>query len=114
MLEFADRSICSLTTIGRKTGRRHTIEIWFAAVEHSIYLLSGGGDGADWVRNIMANPEVEIGVDTRSWKGKGAVIVDPDEQAAARRSVYDKYQPGYAGDLTTWRHTALPVRIILD
>src|SRR6186713_3406091 len=31
-----------LTTTGRRTGQPHRIEIWFAAEQGSIYLLSGG------------------------------------------------------------------------
>ena len=35
------------------------------------------------------------------------------EDARARRLVFDKYQPGYGGDLTDWRARALPVAVDL-
>lgn len=114
MSDFDHHAVCDLTTIGRVTGRPHTIEIWFAGDEETIYLLSGGGDGADWVRNLMENPEVEIGVDGQSLKGRGLVIVDADERDLARHVVHGKYQPRYRGDLSGWRDSALPVRIDLS
>jgi deazaflavin-dependent oxidoreductase (nitroreductase family) len=46
---------CYLTTVGRRTGRPHTIELWFAARGDTLYLISGGGDRSDWVRNLQAD-----------------------------------------------------------
>jgi hypothetical protein len=31
-----------LTTVGRRTGRPHRIEIWFAEHDERLYMLSGG------------------------------------------------------------------------
>src|SRR2546428_7975324 len=55
-----------LTTVGRRTGRPHRIEIWFAGHDERLYVLSGGRERADWVRNLEANSRVtvELGVDT--------------------------------------------------
>lgn len=113
MPDLDDHAICDLTTIGRVTGRPHTIEIWFAGDGDTVYLLSGGRDRSDWVRNLMAHPEVVVGVDEKSWRGRGRVISNADQQSQARWLVYNKYQPGYAGDLTEWRDTALPICIDL-
>jgi hypothetical protein len=52
---WADEPYAYLTTIGRRTGEPHRIEIWFAVHEGRVYLMSGGRDRADWVRNVMAN-----------------------------------------------------------
>ena len=103
-----------LTTTGRVTGRPHTIEIWFAANRDTIYLLSGGRDGSDWVRNIMANGEATISIGSDDLGGRGRVIAGDDEQAIARRLVFDKYQPRKDNDLVNWRDTALPMAIDLD
>src|SRR5436190_22171588 len=56
-----------LTTVGRRTGRPHRIEIWFAAHDGRLYMLAGGRERADWVRNLQANPRVtiELGDETR-------------------------------------------------
>src|SRR5438128_3103033 len=49
---LATEPFCYLTTIGRGSGRPHTIEIWFALHGATVYLLSGGGEGSDWVKNL--------------------------------------------------------------
>ncbi len=57
---FADESFCYVTTTGRRSGKPHTIENWFAVEDESVYLLSGSGDHADWVRNLIAEPRVRL------------------------------------------------------
>jgi deazaflavin-dependent oxidoreductase (nitroreductase family) len=54
-VDLADQPYCYLRTTGRRSGRPHTIEIWFAAVDARLYLISGGGDRSDWVRNLQAD-----------------------------------------------------------
>jgi hypothetical protein len=39
------------------------------------------------------------------------VEADADEEARARRLVFDKYQPRYSGSLDSWRESALPVAL---
>ena len=54
-----------LTTIGRKTGKLHQIEIWFVEHDGSYYLMSEFPERSDWVRNIGHNPDVTIRIGTR-------------------------------------------------
>jgi deazaflavin-dependent oxidoreductase (nitroreductase family) len=105
----ADEEYCYLTTVGRVTGRDHTIEIWFVVVDGRVYLLSGGRDRADWVRNLMAEPRVRLRVAGDDYPATAAVAVDDETSRRARRLLVDKYQDGYDNDLTSWRDTALPV-----
>jgi deazaflavin-dependent oxidoreductase (nitroreductase family) len=104
-----------LTTTGRVTGHPHRIEIWFALSGSTAYLLSGGGERSDWVRNLLATPSVRVRIGARDFAGI-ARVVEPasDEDATARRMVFEKYQPGYSGDLTGWRASALPVALDLE
>ncbi len=108
---FAHHPLGYLTTTGRVTGRPHTIEIWFADAGDTLYILSGGGDRADWVRNIMANGEATMRIDGHDHTGRGRVVTHTDEQRVARDIVFAKYQPGYGGDLTGWRERSLPMAI---
>ncbi len=63
--DLAALDFCYVTTTGRTTGQPHRIEIWFAAQpgRDTIFMLSGGRERADWVRNLVASPRcsVEIG-----------------------------------------------------
>ena len=110
---LAGESFCYITTAGRVTSRPHEIEIWFGANGATIYMLSGGGDRSDWVRNIARTPEVSVRIGGSEFLGTGRVVTDPVEDALARRLLLEKYSPTYSGDLTDWGRTALPVAIDL-
>lgn len=111
---FADEQYCYLTTVGRRTGARHRIEIWFALDEGTLYLLSGGGDRSDWVKNLRQTPEVTVELGDRQFDGRARIVDDAGEEERARTLLYDKYAPGYAGDLASWRQSALPIAVDLD
>ncbi|MEM8533340.1 MAG: nitroreductase/quinone reductase family protein [Chloroflexota bacterium] len=104
---------CYLTTTGRVSGRPHTIEIWFAMNERTLYMLSGARDRADWVKNLQRKPEVHVRIDQQHFNGHARVVGDQEEDALARRLVVSKYQPGESEDLSSWGRTALPVAIDL-
>jgi deazaflavin-dependent oxidoreductase (nitroreductase family) len=108
---LADLDYCYLTTTGRHTGTPHRIEIWFALDGGTVYLLSGGGERSDWVRNLMISPEVVLEIGREKRTAKARVVTDPAEDAKARRVVAEKYRPRYRGDLTDWGQTSLPVAI---
>jgi deazaflavin-dependent oxidoreductase (nitroreductase family) len=112
--KFADLDYCYLTTTGRVTSRPHTIEIWFAVNGQTLYLLSGGGEKSDWVRNLKRTPEVSVRLNRAHFAGHARVVEDRKEDARARRAVVAKYTPRYSDDLSEWGHTALPVAIDLS
>jgi deazaflavin-dependent oxidoreductase (nitroreductase family) len=104
---------CYFTTTGRRTGKPHRIEIWYAADGNRLYLLSGGGRNSDWVQNLIADPAVLVEINGDVCSASARVLLDSDEAERARSLVYDKYAPRTGGDLTGWRHEALPVAIDL-
>ena len=109
---LADEDYCYVTTTGRHTGRPHTIEIWFAAVGGRLYLLSGGRDRSHWVRNLQAQPAVQVRLGQETHAGIARVVVDPTEDARARRLLAAKYQGWREGaPLSGWAQTALPVAV---
>jgi deazaflavin-dependent oxidoreductase (nitroreductase family) len=110
---LAALDFCYVTTRGRTSGRPHRIEIWFAASPDSdtIFMLSGGRDRADWVRNLVASPRCTVEIGDARFVGYGRVIEGTDEDEPARTLVYDKYANG--DDLASWRATALPIAIDL-
>lgn len=113
-LALADEAFCYLTTTGRATGNPHTIEIWFALRDENLYLLSGGGEDADWVRNLREQPRVRVSIAEKSFDATARVVTDADEETTVRRLLLDKYSPGYAGDLSDWGTNGLPIAIDLD
>src|SRR5690349_7884042 len=78
--EMAGAPVCFLETVGRLSGRPHEIEIWFAAAgSHVLYMLSGGRDRADWVKNIRRQPRVRLRFGS-SWFDGTARIVEGDAE----------------------------------
>lgn len=111
-MDEATEPFCYLRTVGRVSGQPHEIEIWFAAAGDTLYLLSGGGDRSDWVRNLVANPSVEARVGEVTRPAQARVLErGTDEDRRARDLVFGKYQGGYGGDLTRWREAALAVAV---
>jgi deazaflavin-dependent oxidoreductase (nitroreductase family) len=112
-VEPVDLDYCYVTTTGRRTGSPHTIEIWFALHGETVYLLSGGGDASDWVRNIRVDPTVGLRLGDRDMICRARIVEDEREDALARRLLLEKYASRYADDLGEWGRTALPVAIEL-
>ena len=111
--ELAALDFCYVTTTGRTSARPHRIEIWFAAdpARDTIFMLSGGRERADWVRNLAASPRCTVEIGDTQFVGYGRVIEGTAEDEIARTLVHDKYAHG--DDLAGWRATALPVAIDL-
>jgi deazaflavin-dependent oxidoreductase (nitroreductase family) len=111
--DHASESYCYLTTIGRVSGEPREIEIWFALEGEVLYMLSGGGERSNWVRNLQREPHVSVRVADLSSEGLARVVADPAEDALARRLLFEKYRGRYSGDLERWRAEALPIAVDL-
>jgi len=113
LARWANAPFVYLTTIGRRTGAPHRIEIWFAVEDGVMYLLSGGRDRADWVRNLQANPNVSVEFGSERFAGF-AQVLQPDTPAdrLARELLVTKYRKG--NDLENWGRTSLPISIELS
>lgn len=112
-VEPSDLDYCYVTTTGRRTGSPHTIEIWFALHEDTVYLLSGGGEASDWVKNVRVDRTVGLRLGDRDMICRARIVEDEQEDELARRLLVEKYAVRYADDLEEWGRTALPVAIEL-
>jgi deazaflavin-dependent oxidoreductase (nitroreductase family) len=109
---LGDETYAYLTTTGRRTGRSHRIELWFGLHDGVLYLLSGGGDRSDWVRNLRADPSVVVEVGGVERPARARLVDEPHEEATARRLLAAKYQGWREGaPLSTWARTAVVVAI---
>jgi deazaflavin-dependent oxidoreductase (nitroreductase family) len=71
------RMVLLLTTTGRRSGQPRVTPLQYEELDDCYYLGSALGLQADWVRNIQANPRVELRVKNRRVQGCGRVVVDP-------------------------------------
>lgn len=111
LFKASDDDFCYLTTRGRHTGRPHEIEIWFALDRSTLYLLSGGGERSDWVRNLHADPAVTVRLGGTIFDGTARVVENGEESERGRTLVFEKYQPRYRGSLERWRRESLLVAV---
>jgi deazaflavin-dependent oxidoreductase (nitroreductase family) len=68
-----------LTTIGRSSGKKRVTPLQYEEIDGKIYLGSAFGKRADWVKNILANPEVDVQIKSRKFSGNAVVIDDPGQ-----------------------------------
>ena len=74
-------------------------------------MLAGGRERANWVQNLLREPAVTVRIAGQELRGRARVVEDPEEEALARRLLFDKYSPRYSGNLARWRASALPVAV---
>ena len=71
-----------LTTTGRKTALRREIEIWFVELKGKLYVLSEHFHRAQWVKNILSNPDVTVRLGGREFKATARVLTREADAAA--------------------------------
>ena len=79
-----------LTTIGRVTEHRHTVELWFAVSEDNIY-LSHEGISTDWMKNLRKTDHVEITIGNKRFTGRGRIVSEMDIFNRGKQALYLKY-----------------------
>jgi deazaflavin-dependent oxidoreductase (nitroreductase family) len=105
-----DNDYCYLTTTGRITGNPHEIEIWFGLNNTTLYLMSGGMDKSDWVKNLKKNPSVTVRIAKQNFNATARIVQGEAEQLLARNMLADKYKERESdGSLSEWAQTALVV-----
>ncbi len=58
---LASQQTIEISTIGRRTGERRRIEIWWFEVDGR-YVITGTPGKRDWIANLKANPRLVIHV----------------------------------------------------
>ena len=114
LMNLSAEDYCYLTTQGRVSGRPHEIEIWFGIHDNTLYLLSGGGEESDWVKNLLKEPSVIVRIAKHIFTGTARVVRDAQEDTMARYMLAEKYQEWKEGKtLSDWARTALVIGIDL-
>ena len=71
------RMVLLLATTGRKSGLRRVTPLQYEEEGGLYYVASARGQQADWVRNIVADPRVNVQVGARRFHGLAEPITDP-------------------------------------
>jgi deazaflavin-dependent oxidoreductase (nitroreductase family) len=78
-----------VTTTGRKTGKPRKRAMRVVRDGDRAYAVSLLGGGADWVRNLRANPNAQVKLGGTTYTAIGRVLTDSGERARAA----DLYRP---------------------
>lgn len=79
--------IMVITHTGRKTGMRRRTPVNYAIVDGELICTAALGRKADWYRNIVANPEVEVWLPDGWWAGTAEDVTDSDAATPLMRQV---------------------------
>ncbi len=71
------RLILLLTTTGRKSGEKRITPLQYELIDGNYHLGAARGTRADWYRNILKDPEVEVRVGRRHFLGTAEGITNP-------------------------------------
>ncbi|MGE5252039.1 MAG: nitroreductase/quinone reductase family protein [Bacteroidota bacterium] len=71
------RLVLLLTTTGRRSGRPRVTPLQYEEVDGCIYLAAALGQNADWFRNILADPSVQMRIRPRQFEGQAEPVTDP-------------------------------------
>lgn len=84
-----------LTTVGRKTGKKRTMPVFYGKVDgnHIVIGSKGGADShAGWYYNLLDNPVAEIQAGTEHFKAR-ARISEGEERAKIWKHMLTVYPP---------------------
>ena len=81
--------IMVLAHTGRKSGRIRRTPVNYALSGGDVYCVAGFGQSADWYRNLLANPAVEVWLPAGWYTGAASDVtgLPPAEKAAILRQV---------------------------
>jgi deazaflavin-dependent oxidoreductase (nitroreductase family) len=79
-----------VTTTGRKTGKPHTVEVWFAVADGLVY-LSHEGERTDWMKNIVENGQVEAKLGSLTFRGVAKATEAGASRERGKKALYEKY-----------------------
>jgi deazaflavin-dependent oxidoreductase (nitroreductase family) len=72
---------------GRKTGLIRRTPVNYTIIGDDIYCTAGFGARADWFRNVMADPNVEVWLPDGWWAGVAENVSDTSERIEIMRKV---------------------------
>ena len=97
MNAIAEARSLKLTTTGRRSGKPHTVTLWFVPHQGRIYVSTNDFQRRDWCRNILACPEVRVVVGGVEMDGTARPVDNPAQRDEIKRLRYERYRGGFMG-----------------
>ena len=87
--------IMVMKTIGRRSGKVRYVPVNYAIWKGDVFCLSGGRTSADWYKNLLAHPEIEIIMPGGASFGKVDCLYQGEARLAIIRQILKN--AGFAG-----------------
>ena len=82
----------NITVTGRKTRKRFSTPVWFVLdAQENVILVPMKGSDNDWFKDLVKDPQIELGVDEIVIPFKATIVRDSDEV----EEVLDKFRAKY-------------------
>ena len=99
----------TIRVIGRKSGRKISIPVWFVLEGETVYLLPVSGSKSQWYRNVVENPVMGIAARGAEGEFRAASVTG----AGAVKAVVEKFREKYgAGDVKKY-YSGLDVAVVV-
>ena len=79
-----------LTTVGRRSGKVHTVELWFAWSGDKIF-LSHEGAFTDWMKNIAHSHKARLRIGKLNFEADGRIVQEGEARELGKKALYEKY-----------------------
>jgi len=102
-----------LTTTGRKSGKKFIFPLFYGHTGNSYVIVASKGGAPEhpgWYRNLIANPDVEVQVGTKTFRAKARTATGAERARLWNEAL--KFWPPYA-DYQKKTEREIPV-VILD
>jgi len=98
-----------ITVIGRKSGRKISVPVWFVVEGNELYLLPVQGSKTQWYKNVREDPVMGIAARGVEAEFRATVVTE----AKAVKAVVEKFREKYgAGDVKKY-YSGLDVAVVV-
>jgi deazaflavin-dependent oxidoreductase (nitroreductase family) len=112
---YAKKKTIDLTTRGRKSGQARTVRIWFVvAGPRSVFVQHATSAPAQWYRNLLSDPAVQIDFGDGPIAARATPLTDPQQIRDVLRSVRRKYVLAWLIQLLGRKAKPLAAEIVLE
>ncbi len=98
MADLSERKLVFLTTKGRRTGKPHCVELWFAVADGKVF-LSHEGRHTDWMKNISRENAVIFRIGDVAFSGIARIVGEKQAFDYGKRVIYEKYYGAGSDDI---------------
>lgn len=94
--KYTDRRQLQLTTRGRKSGALRTVTVWFVVADETrLFVQHAARTPAQWYRNLLREPAVQIDFGDGPLEAKAEPILDEGKVREVLKLVRRKYRSAW-------------------